>query len=462
MPTTPGCHPSPATTIALEGGRGRGSGRSIDAYDLHEGLAAAASHLLRFGGHRMAAGLEIEEGQVDALRGILARHAGERLAPEDLARVQEVDAVAPGGALTLDLAEELERLGPFGAGNPAPTLLVPAARVEHVTAMGEERAHARFSISSGGARARGVAFRTSQKALAETGAAPHDVAVGLERNRWNGTVEARVVLKSVCPTPAGTVHDLALQDFWADFERELSADPSLWWDPAPEVRTRTLRNRRGEGFAGVAGELLTSGEPVLLVVADVARRQAALEATVAGMAAAGLQVVSWAALAGRPALAADFEHLLVLDPPPVEEGLALLAALPGAGLAHLAWGPAEREFALGHWRSELGLRTPLADLWRTLDRAGSLEGESLAAALRGDGAYPRSGRGAGRLVRVLCELGLARYAPDARRCDRLGGARTELERSASARAYAARLEEAELWLRGAERPARAALAAVGG
>ena len=69
--------------------------------------------------------------------------------------------MVPGGALSLDLAEELEALEPFGAGNPAPTLLVPAARVEHVTAMGEEREHARFSLASGGARARGIAFRTS-------------------------------------------------------------------------------------------------------------------------------------------------------------------------------------------------------------------------------------------------------------------------------------------------------------
>ena len=42
----------------------------------------------------------------------------------------------PGGALNLDLAEELERIGPFGQGNPAPVLMVPGARIEHVTAMG--------------------------------------------------------------------------------------------------------------------------------------------------------------------------------------------------------------------------------------------------------------------------------------------------------------------------------------
>ncbi len=218
-------HRRPCVVIALDGESGRGSGRSIARYDLHAGLAACAEHLLRFGGHRMAAGLEVEAERIPAFRRALAAHAGERLAPADLVRVQEVDAVVPGGALSLDLAEELEALEPFGAGNPAPTLLVPAARVEHVTAMGEEREHARFSLASGGARARGIAFRTSQRALAATGAEPHDVAVSLERNRWNGTVEARVLLRSVCPTRTGPVLDVRPEDFWTDFERELECRP---------------------------------------------------------------------------------------------------------------------------------------------------------------------------------------------------------------------------------------------
>nr|MBA3509072.1 single-stranded-DNA-specific exonuclease RecJ [Thermoleophilaceae bacterium] len=180
----------PAVVIALEGGSGRGSGRSIAPYDLHAGLSAASDHLLGYGGHRMAAGLQIEAAHVEGFRRALAAHAGAQLAPGDLVPVERVDDVIPGGALTLETAEELERLGPFGAGNPAPTLLVPAARIEHVTAMGEERKHARFSLVGGGARARGVAFRRSQRSLAAAGAKPHDVAVSLERNRWNGAVEA--------------------------------------------------------------------------------------------------------------------------------------------------------------------------------------------------------------------------------------------------------------------------------
>ena len=73
-----------------------------------------------------------------------------------------MDAVAPGAALGLDLAEQLEALRPFGMGNPQPTLLVPAARLENVAGMGEERQHARFTLVTGASRARG-AFGSTQR-----------------------------------------------------------------------------------------------------------------------------------------------------------------------------------------------------------------------------------------------------------------------------------------------------------
>ena len=280
-------------------------------------------------------------------------------------RAERVDAVVPGGALTLELAEELERLGPFGSANPAPRLLVPAAGIEHVTAMGEERKHARFSLVGGGARARGVAFRRSQRSLAAAGACPQDVAVSLERNRWNGTVEARVVLRALSPTAAGAVHDVGESDLWDAVAHELDCDPALWWpqaEGAPRA-TRVVRERHGEGLAGLAGDLLTSGAPVLLVVSDVDRRRAGLERTIAAMAPAGLAVVSWESLARRPELARPFAHLLAMDPPPVPAGVDLLAGAPGEGFAELAWGPAETEFTLGYWRHQLDLRGPLAALW---------------------------------------------------------------------------------------------------
>ena len=266
-------HHRPCVLVALDGDRGRGSGRSISAYDLHAGLAACSSHLLRYGGHRAAAGLEIAAAEVEPFRQALAAHAAATLAPSDLVPVERVDAVVGPDRLGPELAEELERLRPFGHGNPAPTFLVPAARVGDVRSMGDEKQHARFTIAGGGARARAVAFRTTAGSLPASLDDRYDAAVRLELNEWNGVVEPRLILRALCPTEPGECRPVAREfEFMEAVERELDAEPPA---PAPQaVVARDVRDRRGEGFAGVAGDLLSSGEAVALVCADTARRRA--------------------------------------------------------------------------------------------------------------------------------------------------------------------------------------------
>jgi single-stranded-DNA-specific exonuclease len=396
---------------------------------------------------------------VESFRHELARHAACVLEPRDLLPEERVDAVVPGGALGLELAEELERLRPFGPGNPQPTLLVPAARLEAVGAMGKERQHARFTVASGGARSRAVAFGTSARSLAVAGDEPHDVAVRLERNRWNGLVEPRLVLRALCPTRAGTLRVLGEDEpFWIRVERELARD--LEESPPAGGVSREVLDRRAEGVAGVAGELLSSGEPVLVLVADVARRRASLERLLAGLTPGVLAVAAWDALEEDPALGAEFPHMLALDPSALSEP-GLLESVPGppGALAHLAWGPPEADFALRVAHAELDLRAPLAEAWRALRAVGEGEAES---ALRGEGRYPRSPALCGRLLRVLCELELVAYLPSAQggpSCRVLKAPRTSLERSSAYAAYAARLAAARARL-GATPPAAAPAAAL--
>ncbi|MEA2408129.1 MAG: single-stranded-DNA-specific exonuclease [Thermoleophilaceae bacterium] len=425
----------PCVVIALDaaGGpsqSGRGSGRSISAYDLHAGLAACSEHLTRFGGHRMAAGVELDTEALEPFRRALADHAAAALSPEDLIPVERVDAVVPGGDLGLGLAEDLELLRPFGMGNPQPTLLVPAARFERVTAMGEEREHSRFTlVTAGGARSRGVAFGSPPRALAPAAEQPHDIALRLERNRWKGVVEPRVILRALCPTEPGELEVLGEERaFWDELHATISA-------PAGELASLpgcVVEDRRREGFAGVAGDLFSSGERVLVAVADVPRRRASLEAVVAGLTREPMCVVSWAALAARPELALGFGQLVALDPPPGGVSDPLLGA---TARSHLAWGPVEAEFAMGAYRAVLDLRPQLAELYRALRELPPEAGTAaVEAALAGSGRYPRTAAVCGRLLRVLTELGLVELDLDARSCRVVEAVRTELESSPSYRA----------------------------
>jgi single-stranded-DNA-specific exonuclease len=436
----------PAVVIALDedGRTGRGSGRSIAAYDLHAGLAACASHLTRFGGHRMAAGVELDSCAVEGFRRALAAHAGAVLAPDDLIPVERVDAVVPGGALGLELAEELELLRPFGVGNPQPTLLVPAARIQNVASMGEERQHARFTLVTGGARARGVAFGMTQAALGPAAGAAHHVGVRLERNRWNGTVEPRLLLRALCPPAPGKLLVAGEgEPFWSRVRAELARNPA--GAPVSRSAAGSVLDHRGAGVAGLAGDLLSSGENVLVAVADVERRRASLEALVAGMAPdLCLRVASWSILAAGAAPAVD--HLVALDPPPL--GLAD-PALRLAPAAYAAWGPEEVEFALNVWRAELDSRPALADAFRALRALGpGASSKELEGALRGAGAYPRSTESCARLLRVLGELGLVELALDEPRCVVVEGIRADLELSPSYRAYREWLAKIERALAG--------------
>src|SRR5919197_4801947 len=154
-------HHRPCVMIALDGAEGTGSGRSIPTFDLLGGLDACAGHLLRHGGHRAAAGCTIARDAVAAFRAEFAAHAADVLTAEDLVPRERVDAVVAGDELGMDLAEELERLAPFGVGNAEVSLLVPAARLADPRPMGEGK-HLRFTVEAGGVRARAVAFGVSR------------------------------------------------------------------------------------------------------------------------------------------------------------------------------------------------------------------------------------------------------------------------------------------------------------
>ena len=186
-------HHRPFVLVALDGEQGTGSGRSIPAFDLLAGLDACAEHLVRHGGHRAAAGCTVERARIDAFRAAFEAHAASVLRPADLVPFERVDAVVSGDEIGLTLAEELRALAPYGMGNPAVSLLVPAARLRDARTMGEGK-HLRFTLEAGGARAGAVAFGRTR--LPDGHEDALDVTFGLEVNRWNGREEPRLVLRS--------------------------------------------------------------------------------------------------------------------------------------------------------------------------------------------------------------------------------------------------------------------------
>ncbi len=110
----------PALVLSIENGLATGSGRSIRTFDLLAGLEACADLFLRFGGHRLAAGVTIEATRIEELRRRLAAYANERLGPDDLVPRLQIDAPLGLRDISGDIVVALGRLGPFGASNPKP------------------------------------------------------------------------------------------------------------------------------------------------------------------------------------------------------------------------------------------------------------------------------------------------------------------------------------------------------
>jgi single-stranded-DNA-specific exonuclease len=110
----------PTLVLSIEDGIARGSGRSIQAFDLLASLESCADVFLQFGGHRQAAGVTLDASRVGELRQRLAACANERLRPEDLVPRLRIDAPLGLREISGDIVAGHARLGPFGAANPKP------------------------------------------------------------------------------------------------------------------------------------------------------------------------------------------------------------------------------------------------------------------------------------------------------------------------------------------------------
>ncbi len=138
----------PAVLVGALDGVGKGSGRSIEGFHLYDALAACSEHLVRFGGHKHAAGVTIEPASVPAFRQAFEAYASLTIAPEDLVPRTRIDGWVASGDVGELAATDLAKLGPFGAGHPEPVwaLRGPAARARKI---GAEGRHLKMLLGSG-------------------------------------------------------------------------------------------------------------------------------------------------------------------------------------------------------------------------------------------------------------------------------------------------------------------------
>jgi single-stranded-DNA-specific exonuclease len=190
-------HHRPTLLVALSGAEGKGSGRSITAFNLWDALRQCAPVLTGFGGHHFAAGFGIEAGRIEELRQRINEVADERLTQDDLLRRIEVDAEAPFEELTLEAVNELNELTPFGMGNPRPTLITRGVTVARVAAVGDG-SHLSVRLSSAqGAAADGIWFGAGMLGEDVRVGQIVDVCYRASLDDWGGTPRVRLHLNDI-------------------------------------------------------------------------------------------------------------------------------------------------------------------------------------------------------------------------------------------------------------------------
>ena len=188
----------PTVLISLEGDYGKGSGRAIHALDLHGALAKCSDLLLRFGGHRAAAGITIERDRVEEFARRFNEVARASLTPEDLVPEVRIDLEVGLDGANEDLERLLRHFEPFGMGNPAPVLV---ARGVHLVAppklIGRDGLKLRLSAGQGELEAIGWGFASR---IAEFDPSiPVDVAFRLERDDYRGESRLQARIADICP-----------------------------------------------------------------------------------------------------------------------------------------------------------------------------------------------------------------------------------------------------------------------
>jgi len=186
----------PTVLIAAEaGGVGRGSGRSITGLNLYDALAACRDCLERFGGHRMAAGLSIKLDRVPELRERLEVAVAARTQPEDFVPQTTIDAELSLRALDAACFADLERLEPYGMGNPEPIFLTRDVRVRDSRVVGET--HLKLFLEHEGRRVPAIGFGMARASVASGDRL--DVLFSPMMSEWNGSEYTELRIRDLRP-----------------------------------------------------------------------------------------------------------------------------------------------------------------------------------------------------------------------------------------------------------------------
>jgi len=454
-------HNRPVIIIAEDEdqGLGKGSGRSVPGVDLHQLLRNMGHLLEKYGGHSAACGLTIDLENIQDFQNGFAEQADSVMADKELRQTRHVDALVCGQEMTLDLADELSSMEPFGLGNPSVELLATGTNISAARVTRDGR-HLQCMVEAGGARSSAIGFGQAFLLEKLKPAGQWDVAFRLERNEFNGSVAPQLILREIFPRSGHNDIPAGMCDCLCDYEcPQRMAGDDLWsllaeknvlpvsWNHETGIKQDNLEalgkqlegrliDRRGLGdIPGQVAKLVSGGQNVILLVSDVARRRhllsqdlpvanSAIEhlllmssrcsqdaikerSLLAAEAGQTISMMDFITVSSNPGILACHDHLVFIDPPPGKSSFAsMIAEAPDAWI-HLFYCADEVQFTGKVLEHEYDLRAPLTKVYKHL-KAGKTWplDETTERLLLAGGKYLRQPMLVVRCLRVLEELAL--------------------------------------------------------
>lgn len=185
----------PSILICFEDDEGKGSGRSVDGFDLHEALSACGDYLLKYGGHEMAIGLTLKKSEFENFRKAIIEFSKDKL-PEDLMPVVKYDAELSTKDISKETIESLKLLEPYGEANSSPIFVYKNVKVDSVRTLSNDK-HLKLNIKEGNCMFNAIAFNMGDKKESIRMGDKVDILHYLELNRYNGFESVQLNVKDI-------------------------------------------------------------------------------------------------------------------------------------------------------------------------------------------------------------------------------------------------------------------------
>ncbi len=183
----------PAIVLCIdESGEASGSGRSIEGFSLYDAIKGCEDTLIRFGGHSLAAGLSLNRENIGLFSERINEYA--KTKPQAILKLMLDCKLNPAG-MTVDLADAIKDLEPFGMGNPTPVFAVYGLTVQKIQSIGQNR-HSKLLLYKDGNVLEALAFGVPSEAVPFTVDDTIDIAVTLDVNEYNSRRTLSVVIKN--------------------------------------------------------------------------------------------------------------------------------------------------------------------------------------------------------------------------------------------------------------------------